>query len=394
MNSAANGKRRAPEVPAALVAALRPLKREERIESFEAWARGERLEDGRAEREEFAAECSRALGDILSPEEIRFAMDRAACRLSKRAEADDLASYEASLLVERTLKTGIGRIDRLFGGGVKRAESLSIVAAEGSGKTSLLLGMLEKHDGRVLHFNMDMNGVKFTEKRLAALLRVAPREVARVKADEPERYAEAAERIRRSGERFRALHHARSLDEMERAILEFRPEVVSVDYLTAISFAGSYYERIKGIVSRIRKWRDRWGLILVLLSQMARTSKADAKKGIFGSHGLGGGDIERLVDFEIELVADRDPRAPDVKRYIAAVTKNRNGPDNQFFELDFRVDGLFFGPEAREVRRVREEKSLFSGANAFSSRLRKIREESGEKERESSGFAPEAPRCD
>lgn len=367
------------EVPVALRSALRPLKREERIESFEAWARDVPIEGGRAGRDKFAYECSLALGNLLSLEEIRFAVDRSKIRLSKTNEEDDLASYEAALLSERTLKTGITEIDRLFEGGIKKAETLSIVAAESAGKTSLLLGMLEKHDGRTLHFNMDMNQMKFTEKRLAALLRVAPREVAHVRTFEPERYAEAAERIRSSTERFRALHGEKTLDEMENEILQFRPEIVSVDYLTAISSAGNDYEKIKEIVSRVRRWRDRWGLTFVLLSQMGRNAKADTKKGNFGSHGLGGGDIERLVDFEIELIVDGDPRRLDTKRFIAAVTKNRNGPDKVFFELDFLVDGLFFSPDAKEVRRIVEEKRLFSGTNVFSSRLQKIRAENVEK---------------
>jgi len=90
-------------------------------------------------------------------------------------------------------------------------------------------------------------------------------------------------------------------------------------------------------------------------------------------------DIERLVDFEIELIVDGAPRRLDTKRFIAAVTKNRNGRDKVFFELDFLVDGLFFSPDAKEVRRVVEEKRLFSGTNVFSSRLQKIRAENVEK---------------
>lgn len=350
------------------------------LEALEPEARADALEERlkkmplTGDGAKLAKEYRKALGDLLSRQAIRLSIDRAIMARDGRhdpdAEEDPITVFEAAMdeggLI---LETGIDKIDMAFGGGIRPRECLSIVAAEGSGKTSFLLGMLDRYSragGRCLHFNLDMADAKFVEKHLAMLMRTLPRKVDEERRANADRYKDAVNEIR-SRSNFKVIHGPRTLSQMDREMLEFKPKVVSIDYITAIE--GDFkndYDTVKGAIRCLRRWRDEWGTSFVLLSQMGRGSKSDVSKGGVGSHALGGGDIERFVDYEIELIQDPKPEAPKEKRYIATITKNRGGTSRQSFELDFKVDGLYFGRVSWKVELDTTPRILFKSSNGFS----------------------------
>ena len=311
-----------------------------------------------------------AFRGLLPEPTIRLSVDRA-IMLSRQAPdylerpKDDIGGYLDKIQTPGPiLEFGIPLLDQSFGR-LRKGEILSITAAEGSGKTSLLLKAIESfresESGLWLHFNEDMTDSAFTERRIAIASGIYPRQVPDEARANTERYRRAVEELRAQEAYVTFVHGPRSLDEMEAAILKYRPDFVSIDYLSATNEASckTDYELTRRAIQRIRQWRERWSIGVVVLNQMSRSSKQDMRKGGQGGHGVGGGAIEQAADAEIELVKDAGTDDPMQSRFIAIITKARYGRAGTQIELDFDTSCLRFRQFAWEIEREQTKKPLF-----------------------------------
>ncbi len=308
---------------------------------------------------------------------IRLVVDRALLRATTEPDiltrrTDDVQAYLQKVGTKGAcFSFGIPELDAAYGG-LRPAEIMSLVAPEGSGKTSLLLRGLqsfyENTDGKLVHCNMDMTREGFTERRLAIGVGCYPRDVSNEAKANTERYRKAVAALKAQEERIVVLHGPRTLEQMERDILENSPDLVSIDYLSAIAgdFKGDY-DLVRAAIRKIRGWRERWGISFIILSQMGRASKADLSKGSRGSHALGGGDIERVADCEIELQKDAVSEGSNETRYVATVTKARYAKAGRSFELDFDVNSLQFRSFSWELETLKERKPIFGQRRGWNS---------------------------
>jgi len=311
-----------------------------------------------------------AFSGLLPEPAIRLSVDRAVM-LSRQAPnylerpKDDILGYLARIKTPGpVLEFGIPLLDQSFGR-LRKGEILSITAAEGSGKTSLLLKAIERFSeaksGTWLHFNQDMTDTAFTERRLAISAGIYPRQIPDEARANTERYRRAVGELREQEASVTFVHGPRSLNQMQAAILKHRPDFVSIDYLSATNEPGckSDYELTRKAIQRIRQWRERWSIGIVVLNQMSRSAKLDMRNGGQGGHGVGGGSIEQAADAEIELVKDAGTDDPMQSRFIAVITKARYGRAGTQLELDFDTSCLRFRQFAWEVERESKKKPLF-----------------------------------
>ena len=311
-----------------------------------------------------------AFRGLLPEPTIRLSVDRAVMLSRQKPDyleraKDDIAGYLDKIQTPGpVLEFGIPALDQAFGR-LRKGEILSITAAEGSGKTSLLLKAIERFceskSGTWLHFNQDMVDSAFTERRLAISAGIYPRQIPDEARANTERYRRAVAELRAQEACVTFVHGPRSLNQMQAAILKHRPDFVSIDFLSATNEQGckTDYELTRKAVQRIRQWRERWSIGVVVLNQMSRSSKQDMRKGGQGGHGVGGGAIEQAADAEIELVKDAGTDDPMQSRFIAVVTKARYGRAGTQLELDFDTSCLRFRQFAWEIEREQTKKPLF-----------------------------------
>jgi KaiC/GvpD/RAD55 family RecA-like ATPase len=284
----------------------------------------------------------------------------------------------ARTAVSSPFRTGIERLDAAMGGGIDPGEILHIVGHEGGGKTALMISVLESAlwstESRILVLELDLPKGSVEQLRLARLMGISPREVARTAAEGSRDYAESKRILASLGgpDRLAIYEGPRTLKDLEIILRYEVPSLVLLDYVSAVDgdMGGAPFRDdlslARTVTRQVRRWRDDWGIAFVLLSQTSRASKREMRQGLVGGHGLGSGDLERLADIELELYCD-EPAEPDGPvRRIATVTKTRKAAAGRSFELEFEGKTRTFTRRAREVIREKTREPVFrTGTNPF-----------------------------
>lgn len=281
------------------------------------------------------------------------------------AHLRDLRRKLAGQRGKTPIRFGIDGLDRCLQGS-HPGELLSLVAPQGSGKTALALNLAEQAlaDGhRVLFATLDMGTGPLVIRRLLRRTGWAEWRVREALAGDrsPEDLKvlhEAEREIReRDDGRFHLLgpdiQGACTTETLLSAAMRTSPDVVIVDYLTLLRSPKHLTDLsvVQEAVPRILAAADRLGFVAVLLSQMSRSAKVDARSGQTGGHGKGGGLIEERATAEVELMKFGED-------YIAQVTKNRRGPCRAY-RLEMQLPQIAFSRDAREVQRSKPQTNPF-----------------------------------
>ncbi len=271
-----------------------------------------------------------------------------------------------------TLRLNIVELDALIndGAGIGLGEVLHLVGGEGGLKTSLLLHILVDYvdrGGRALFLSLDMAPQKIEERLYRRLLNCNPSQVTEhIRRNTPE-YHEAKEARAKQDDGLSIMGGPMDLGQIENAILASDADVIALDYVSAVDGFKDELTAARSVSKKFRELRDRWGLTLVLVSQMSRSSRQDQAKGGTGGHAVGGSSLEQFVDFEIELLSDAPEIPGGNPRLIATLRKNRSGPSGKSFELFPFFPSLEFGNRAEPVERAATRKPMFaSGWGAVS----------------------------
>lgn len=290
----------------------------------------------------------------------------AGVEVDPHAHLRDLRRKLAGQRGKTPIRFGIDGLDRCLLGSYP-GELLSLVAPQGSGKTALALNLAEQAlaDGhRVLFASLDMGTGPLVIRRIQRRTGWAEWRVREALAGDrsPEdlKVLHKAEReIReRDDGRFHLLgpdvQGACTVETLLSAAMRTSPDVVIVDYLTLLRSPKHLTDLsvVQEAVPRTLAAADRLGFTAVMLSQMSRSSKVDARGGQAGGHGKGGGIIEERSVAEIELMRFGED-------YIAQVTKNRRGPCRAY-RLEMRLPQIAFSGDAREVQRSKPQANPFS----------------------------------
>lgn len=261
---------------------------------------------------------------------------------------------------------GIEELDKAFGG-IYPGETMAIVGAPGSMKTSLALSAVDRFltmsQGRVLMFSLDMPARKIAARRLMRELDCFESELFYMIRQQDPRVVEAYQRIKNyDAGRFRLVGKLQngkhySWEQLYDIVVQLAPELVIIDYLTLIGEYKSELDAVYDLMPKIISMADNCGIAVMLLSQMGRGSRA-AQKSNAGGHAAGGHYVEDAVDVELELLKEEtEDGKPAV---IATVAKNRKGRTGGNFKLDIDPRTLSFGITAEAVDRVRPQAKVFN----------------------------------
>jgi len=261
---------------------------------------------------------------------------------------------------------GIPDLDHAYGG-LFPGETLALVGAPGSMKTSLALSAAENFlsrmgDGKVLFFSLDMPARIIAARRLMRAIDCFQSQLYEMmKSGDPE-WTNAAKRLHEYdhgrfclADKPRGGNHF-SWEQITGIVSQLAPELVIIDYLTLIGEYRSELEAVKDLMPKIVGMAGDFGLSVILLSQMGRGSRA-AQKTSLGAHAAGGHYVEDAVDVEIELLQEKDSN--DENAIIATITKTRKGRAGQSFRLDFKPRSLSFGHTCLPVNKAKAPQSVF-----------------------------------
>lgn len=260
---------------------------------------------------------------------------------------------------------GIYELDRAYGG-LYPKETMALVGAPGSMKTSLALNAvnhyLSNNEGRVLFFSLDMPAGKVAVRwYMRELDRSEPEVYHMWQSHDPE-FEEAKKRLNAwERGRFRLVGKPKggrhySWDNLRNIVIQTGPELVIIDYLTCIGDYKSELEAVRDLMPKICSLAEDFGLAVILLSQMGRGSRA-AQKMSSGGHAAGGHYVEDAVDVEIELLKQLDEAGKT--NFIASVTKTRKAAAGRSFRLDFTPWTMEFRSTCTEVHRSAKPQKIF-----------------------------------
>lgn len=268
---------------------------------------------------------------------------------------------------------GVDGLDEAFGG-VLPGEIMAITGAQGSMKTSLALGAVERgldEGKRISFFSLDMSPQEVAERRLQLRLELNQRDLHELIRDGSETVRQTArEIVERDLDRFLLAGNERNkrwlVDDVIQNTVIHRSDVLVIDYLTLLKSAGkSDLECAEEVMPKLKNFAQKNSVAIVLLNQMSRASKREQAAGMMGGHGKGGGIIEEMVHSEIELIKDYPEHEGGCDRIIATVTKTRRGATRQSFDLDYIPHCLkFTGCFAQAWRDIKKTKPIFSRTGA------------------------------
>lgn len=269
---------------------------------------------------------------------------------------------------------GIWELDNAIGGGVMKGQILSIIGNPGAMKTSLALSgierwMLESTENAAF-FSLDM-GVAAAFERLMIREMRCPRAVFRDHYHRSsQEYCEAKEKIlKRYGGRLTLLGNERTrwdVERLRRYITFNTPGLVVIDYLTLLKRKGQTdYDVANEAILCLQDLSRKYGIAVVVLSQMSVSSRREQAGGGSGGTARGGGIVDEISDIEIELFRDRAETTIDGKSaapIIATITKTRNGVAGSHWWLDYNGPTMSFTGTAHRVQKTRNNKPLFDNA--------------------------------
>ena len=271
---------------------------------------------------------------------------------------------------DRVLRTGITKLDNIInsGKGIFPGQMLNIVGGEGGGKTSLLLNILLNYieqGGRALFFSLDMAPDRIDTRLLQRVLNCGQAKVHDLmRADSP-LYHEARREVSARYDDLQIMGGPQTLEGIKAATLASGADVIALDFVTSPSlegFDGNQHQQATAVAKTAKDIAHKWGLSVILLSQVSRSSGLDRARGGMGGHGAGGAILEQTVDYELEL--NSAPPLPGDKgnwRTFATLRKNREGPKMQTFEIFLMTPSMAFSSEAYEAEGPWDaKKSLFN----------------------------------
>lgn len=276
-----------------------------------------------------------------------------------RAEVESWDSMEG-------MGFGIYDLDRAFGG-LYPGEVMAIVGAPGSMKTSLALNAvddyLERYNERCLFFSLDMPARTIQARRMIRVMNCFQSELYEMIKNKDPRVEEAQRKIIASDRgRFKLIGKPKggrhySWDQIRDITIQVAPELLIIDYLTLIGSYRNELEAVYDLIPKIKGLADDFGIAVMMLSQMGRSSRAAQKVGS-GGHAAGGHYVEDAADVEIELLKeDTDDYTPAI---VATVTKTRKSAAGGNYALGFIPRTLSFKSTTTKVERAKAPTKIFN----------------------------------
>jgi replicative DNA helicase len=285
---------------------------------------------------------------------------------SVRQLKDEVAGWGSSFNFE----FGIQALDESFGG-VVPGETLVLVGAQGSMKTSLLLNGIEHYiktikDAKVLLFSLDMPARATTGRLLCRRLKVNEKQLWRYLNDKDEEYLAAEQSLIRDLGHSLVLKennvgHRHTIDMVRREIELEMPTLVAIDYLTKLKRRNqSDLDCVSECMPDLVEMAAEYGIQMILLSQMSRTAKTAQATGVAtGGNAKGGGDVEDMANAVIDLFRDYPDGPGNPPKIIATVSKTRRGVSGKTFALGYWGTWMEFDGSAKTAERDKERKPLF-----------------------------------
>lgn len=276
-----------------------------------------------------------------------------------RAEVESWESMEG-------MGFGIYDLDRAFGG-LYPGEVMAIVGAPGSMKTSLALNAvddyLERYNERCLFFSLDMPARTIQARRMIRVMNCFQSELYEMIKNKDPRVEEAQRKIIASDRgRFKLIGKPKggrqySWDQIRDITIQVAPELLIIDYITLIGSYRNELEAVYDLIPKIKGLADDFGIAVMMLSQMSRSSKTAQKSGS-GGHGAGGHYIEDAADVEIELLKeDTEDHTPVI---VATVTKTRKSESGGNYALGLIPRTLSFKSTTTKIERAKAPTKIFN----------------------------------
>lgn len=260
---------------------------------------------------------------------------------------------------------GIYELDLAYGG-LYPGETMAVVGAPGSMKTSLALNAvddyLSRYKSKVLFFSLDMPARTIQARRLMREMDCFQYELYEAIKRRDPAVEDARQRIlERDNGRFKLIGKPKggkhySWENIRDMTIQVAPELVIIDYLTLIGQYRSELEAVYDLIPKIKGMADDFGIAVILLSQMGRGSRA-AQKTASGGHAAGGHYVEDAVDIEIELL--KEETEDEQTAIVATVTKTRKNQSGGNFRLGFIPRTLAFKSTASRVARAKAPTKIF-----------------------------------
>ena len=272
------------------------------------------------------------------------------------------------------VRLGIPRIDDALQSGMYPGSVLGLTGHEGSLKSSVALHLIEENVWknpacRCLFCSLDMNADMLMHRRVSRFLGIHEVRARELFAEQNADYLKARSEIaRRDDGRLFVLSSPCTIADIEAAMGTCLPTLTVVDYVMLVSVAGERdkFRAFERVLEKIREWRSTTKATFVLLSQMSRQSKAEAKSGKSGSHAYGGGVFEQLLDVELELCLDAPvEEGIDAPRLVVTINKNRFGPQGKQFEVEHDGPSKRITGKSWRLDRAKEQKPVFGGRSQF-----------------------------
>lgn len=238
------------------------------------------------------------------------------------------------------ISTGIGGLDRILNGGLRKGEVFVLGARPKHGKTALSLTMARSiaRTHSVLFLSQEMPISQLMHRHTAAS---GPFDLARIlaaKADDYDMWAAVTEAARRLGD-LHLIHDdqcALSLMDIRRKTLQVRRahglDVLFIDFLQLMAGAGeeNRNRELDIIVNGIKAMAMDLGIAVVLLSQMSRKADEHYARPTM-THLRDSGAIEAAADQIAVLFTDwahpLSKRLPEMQGYSELeIVAHRNGP--------------------------------------------------------------------
>ena len=276
--------------------------------------------------------------------------------------------YRTKLLAEikswgdmAQFRLGVPLVDEQYGGGIYPGEVAVLVGSEGSMKTSLTLHAIDDYlrhtKGLVLYFSLDMEASKVELRRIMAKMDCSEKMAIAQMVGNTTDYNEAIGELDAYDNRFLIVDGPWTLKKMVDLIRLEIPDVVVIDYLTAVSGYQSELECTRDVMPVLKDLARTEKITFFLLNQMSRMEKINQKAGVTMGNGMGGSVVEQRADFVFSLL--KDAPIEGHSNLVLTVAKNRRGLNGKSFALEYRGHSMTFTGRSAEVVRQKPQQAVF-----------------------------------